>query len=164
MCVDCVLASPRIAQVDPGDEPLFEVVLSQSVVELWPDIFKLDKPSWRYTSIVRTCDALIHGKRLDAPIEDVDRRSGREGKWDSLSNNAGTSDFGSKGCVGGSTRKDTVQILFVASGAISLRMQRSLLDRHYSPSTGMGLYEWEILLNLLIHEGYIVKKEPDDNH
>jgi hypothetical protein len=30
MCVDCVLASPRIAQVDPGDEPLPEVVLSHS--------------------------------------------------------------------------------------------------------------------------------------
>jgi hypothetical protein len=29
MCVDCVLASPRIAQVDPGDEPLPEVVLSE---------------------------------------------------------------------------------------------------------------------------------------
>jgi hypothetical protein len=29
MCIDCVLASPRIAQVDPGDEPLPEVVLSQ---------------------------------------------------------------------------------------------------------------------------------------
>jgi hypothetical protein len=29
MCVDCVLASPRIAQVDPGDEPHPEVVLSQ---------------------------------------------------------------------------------------------------------------------------------------
>jgi hypothetical protein len=29
MCVDCVLASPRIAQVDPGDEPLPDVVLSQ---------------------------------------------------------------------------------------------------------------------------------------
>jgi hypothetical protein len=29
MCVDCVLASPRIAQVDPSDEPLPEVVLSQ---------------------------------------------------------------------------------------------------------------------------------------
>jgi uncharacterized membrane protein YgcG len=27
MCVDCVLASSRIAQVDPGDEPLPEVVL-----------------------------------------------------------------------------------------------------------------------------------------
>jgi hypothetical protein len=30
MCVDCVLASPRIAQVDPGNEPLSEVVLSQA--------------------------------------------------------------------------------------------------------------------------------------
>jgi hypothetical protein len=30
MCVDCVLASPRIAQIDPGDEPLPEVVLSQA--------------------------------------------------------------------------------------------------------------------------------------
>jgi hypothetical protein len=30
MCVDCVLASPRIAQVDPVDEPLPDVVLSQS--------------------------------------------------------------------------------------------------------------------------------------
>ncbi len=28
MCVDCVLASPRIAQVDPGDGPLLEVVVS----------------------------------------------------------------------------------------------------------------------------------------
>jgi hypothetical protein len=33
MCVDCVLASPRIAHVDPGDEPLPEVVLSQLVPE-----------------------------------------------------------------------------------------------------------------------------------
>jgi hypothetical protein len=29
----CVLASPRIVQIDPGDEPLFEVVLSQLVSE-----------------------------------------------------------------------------------------------------------------------------------
>jgi hypothetical protein len=29
MCVDCVLALPRIAQVDPGDGPPLEVVLSQ---------------------------------------------------------------------------------------------------------------------------------------
>jgi hypothetical protein len=28
MFVDCVLASPRITQVDPDDEPLSEVVLS----------------------------------------------------------------------------------------------------------------------------------------
>jgi hypothetical protein len=31
MCVDCVLASLRIAQVDPGDEPLLEVVLSHQM-------------------------------------------------------------------------------------------------------------------------------------
>jgi hypothetical protein len=31
MCVDYVLASPRIAQVDPGDEPLLKVVLSQQI-------------------------------------------------------------------------------------------------------------------------------------
>jgi hypothetical protein len=30
MCVGCVLASPRIAQVDPSDEPLPVVVLSHS--------------------------------------------------------------------------------------------------------------------------------------
>jgi hypothetical protein len=30
MSADCVLAAPRIAQVDPGDEPLPEVVLSQT--------------------------------------------------------------------------------------------------------------------------------------
>jgi hypothetical protein len=29
MCVDWVLISLRIAHVDPGDEPLHEVVLSQ---------------------------------------------------------------------------------------------------------------------------------------
>jgi hypothetical protein len=33
VCVDCVLVSLRIAQVDLGDEPLFEVVLSQLVPE-----------------------------------------------------------------------------------------------------------------------------------
>jgi hypothetical protein len=29
MCVDCVLASPRITQVDPSDRALPEAVLSQ---------------------------------------------------------------------------------------------------------------------------------------
>jgi hypothetical protein len=76
----------------------------------------------------------------------------------------GRPDFRLKGCVGGSGRKDATRILSVAPGAISPRMQLSLLDKRYSPSTGMGLYEWEIVLKELIHAGYIVKKEPDDNH
>jgi hypothetical protein len=95
---------------------------------------------------------------------DANRRSGREGKRDSLSDIAGTSDFRSKGCIGGSVRKDVVQILSATPGAISPCMQRSLLDIRYSPSTGMGLCEWEIVLNELIRAGCIVKKEPDDNH
>jgi hypothetical protein len=33
MCVDCVLASSTITQVDPGDEPLSEVVPSQICTE-----------------------------------------------------------------------------------------------------------------------------------
>jgi hypothetical protein len=33
MCVDFVLALPRITQVDPDDETFFEVVLSQLVLE-----------------------------------------------------------------------------------------------------------------------------------
>jgi hypothetical protein len=130
-------------------------------VELWPDIDKLDNPSYGDTSVVRSCDAMIHGKRLDALVEDADKR---EGKHDSLSDVAGTSDFRLEGCVGGSVRKDAARILSAAPGAISPHMQRSLLDRCYSPSTGMGLCEWEIVLNGLIHTGYIVKKEPDDNH
>jgi hypothetical protein len=32
MCVDCVLTSSRIAHVDPGDEPLPEMVLSHGLL------------------------------------------------------------------------------------------------------------------------------------
>jgi hypothetical protein len=38
-------------------------------------------------------------------------------------------------------------------------MQRLFVDRQYSPSTGMGLSEWEIILEELTRMGYIVKKE-----
>jgi hypothetical protein len=102
---------------------------SLSVVELWPDIDKLDNPYFGDISIVRTRDTTIHGIRSDTLIEDVDRCSGREGKHDSLSDVARTSDFRSKGCVGGSTRKDTTRILSAAPGAISSRMEMSLLYR-----------------------------------
>jgi hypothetical protein len=54
--------------------------------------------------------------------------------------------------------------LSVALGAISPRMRRSFVDRRYSPSTGMGLSEWEIILHELIRMGYIVKEELDSDH
>jgi hypothetical protein len=42
-------------------------------------------------------------------------------------------------------------------------MQRSFVDRQYSPLTDMDLSEWEIILDELTHMGYIVKKEPDND-
>jgi hypothetical protein len=39
-------------------------------------------------------------------------------------------------------------------------MRRSFVDRQYSPSTGMGLSEREIILEELTQMGYIVKEEP----
>jgi hypothetical protein len=95
---------------------------SPSVEELWPDIDELDNPSCGDTSVVHARDTAIHGERSDAPIEDANKCSRCEGKQDSLSDIAGTSDFRSNGCVGGSTRKDSARILSAAPGAISPRM------------------------------------------
>jgi hypothetical protein len=39
-------------------------------------------------------------------------------------------------------------------------MKRSFIDRRYSPSTGMSLNEWEVILDELIRMGYIVKDNP----
>jgi hypothetical protein len=44
-------------------------------------------------------------------------------------------------------RRDAARILSAAPGAISLHMQRSFVDRQYSASTGMGLSEWEVILD-----------------
>jgi hypothetical protein len=53
MRIDWVLASPGIAQVDPGDEPLSEVVLSQLVLkQTWGNI--LVPKNHNYTLSVRT--------------------------------------------------------------------------------------------------------------
>jgi hypothetical protein len=42
-------------------------------------------------------------------------------------------------------------------------MQRSFVDRQYSPSIGMDLSEWEIILDEHIRMGYIGKEEPDSD-
>jgi hypothetical protein len=43
-------------------------------------------------------------------------------------------------------------------------MRRLFVDRRYSPSTGMGLSEWEVILEELTQMGYIVKEELDSDH
>jgi hypothetical protein len=54
MCVDCVLASPRIAEVDPGDEPLFEVVMSHFL-----KLPYLSAQSWHRINVIKQNP--IHG-------------------------------------------------------------------------------------------------------
>jgi hypothetical protein len=76
----------------------------------------------------------------------------------------GTSNIRSKRRGGSSVRREVLQILSAARGVISPHMQRSFVDRRYSPLTGMGLSKWEIILDELIHMGYIVKNEPDSDH
>jgi hypothetical protein len=124
---------------------------SPSVKELWLDIDKLDDPPCEDTSVVRAHNASICGKRSAAPFEDANKLSMREGKRDSLPDVAGTSDFRSKGREDRSMRKEAARILSATPDAISPRMRRSFVDRRYSPSTDMGLSEWEIILDELIH-------------
>jgi hypothetical protein len=59
--------------------------------------------------------------------------------------------------------KKASQILSAVPGVISPCMQRSFVDRQYSSSTGMDRREWEVILDQLIHKGYIVKEEPDSD-
>jgi hypothetical protein len=68
----------------------------------------------------------------------------------------------SKGHGKGSAKKKASQILSAAPGAISPNMWRSFIDGQYSPSTGMDRSEWKIILDGLIHMGYI-EKEPDSD-
>jgi hypothetical protein len=42
-------------------------------------------------------------------------------------------------------------------------MQKSFVDRQYSPSTDMDRSEWEIILEELTCMGYIIKKESDSD-
>jgi hypothetical protein len=60
-------------------------------------------------------------------------------------------------------RNKVARILSAAPGAISPRMQKSFVDRQYSPSTDMDRSEWEIILEELTCMGYIIKKESDSD-
>jgi hypothetical protein len=68
-----------------------------------------------------------------------------------------------KGRGKGFMKKKASQTLSATSGAISPHMRRLFVDRQYSPLTGMDRREWKIILDQLIHMGYIVKEEPDSD-
>jgi hypothetical protein len=65
-----------------------------------------------------------------------------------------------RGYGASSVKNNAVRILADAPGAISPCMRRSFVDRRYSPSIGMDRSKWEIILEEIIHMGFIVKQEP----
>jgi hypothetical protein len=95
---------------------------SPSIMELWPDIDKLDDPPCEDTFVAHAHNALIRGKRSAASIENASKRSRHEGGEDSLTDVVGTSNVRSKRREGGSMRREATQILSAAPGAISSRM------------------------------------------
>jgi hypothetical protein len=102
---------------------------SPSTRELWSDIDKLDDLPCKDTSIVHARNALIHGKRLAASIDNASKHSRHEGGEDSLTDVARTSNVRSKRHEGGSARREATRILSAAPGAITPRMWRSFVDR-----------------------------------
>jgi hypothetical protein len=133
---------------------------SPSIGELWPDIDKLDEIRHKDTSVVHTRDVLVHGRKSIASTEKAGRRSRRKGNKALLKDAPRTSNIKSKSYGSGSVKREAALILSAAPETISLHMRRSFVDRRYSPSTGMGLSEWEVILDELTHMGYIVKEEP----
>jgi hypothetical protein len=150
----------------PGCAEIVEVASggsSLSIGELWPDIDKLDKIRREDTSVVHTHDAALRGRKSIASAEKADRHSRYSGKKALLSDAAGPPNIKSKGHRSSFANRKAVQILSTAPRMILPHMRRSFVDRRYSPSTGMGVSEWEIILVELIHMRYIVKKEHDSD-
>jgi hypothetical protein len=138
---------------------------SLSIGELWPDIDKLDEISHEDTSIVHTRDVLVRGRRSTVSADKrrvrAGRRSRHEGNKALLADVPGMSNAKSKSCGSSFGKKEAVRISSAAPGKISPRMRRSFVHRRYSPSTCMGLSEWEVILEELTH---IVKEEPNSDH
>jgi hypothetical protein len=150
-------ADPKCAEVaSEGSSP--------SIGDVWPDIDKLDEIRHEDTFIVHTHDVPVHCRNVIASAEKADRRSRCIGDKALLSDAPGLSNIKSKGHISGSTRREPARILSAAPEAISPCMRRSFVDRQYSPSIGMGLSEWEVILDELIRVGYIVNEEPDSDH
>jgi hypothetical protein len=153
-----------------ANSPIAEIVgaasggSSPSIGELWPDIDNLDEIQHRDTTIMHAHDISVRGRRSTTSAQKAGKCSRREGKKALLEDILGMSNIKSKSRGVSSTKREVAQILSDAPEAISPRMQRSFVDRRYSPSIGMGLSEWEVILDELIHMGYIVKDEPDSDH
>jgi hypothetical protein len=129
-----------------------------SIRELWSNIDKLDEINHEDTSVVHIRELVLRDSESLVLTKKTNKRARRRGGEALQSDAPGPSSAVSKG-----RGKGASQILSAAPEAISPCMWRSFVDRQYSPLTGMDRREWEIILDQLIHMGYIVKKEPDSD-
>jgi hypothetical protein len=131
-----------------------------SIGESWPDIDKLDKAGREGASAQSRRESLPprpSSERLSRRVNEgtvlVTRRALVDDALGPLSAPL-------RGYGGGSARSKAARILSDTPKAILPHMQRSFMDRQYSPSIGMDRSEWEIILEELTRMVYIVKKEP----
>jgi hypothetical protein len=133
-----------------------------SIVELWPYINELDETGHDGTSATTA-----RSHRENSPPRPSSGRSKKETATGAtlmtrralLDDALMPSSTQPRCCGGGSVRNKAARILSDALRAISPCMQRSFIDKQYSPPTGMDRSEWEIILEELMHMGYIVKHE-----
>jgi hypothetical protein len=136
---------------------------SLSIGELWPEIDKLDVIDGKGTNAVNIPEVVLHDEKSLASAKKIDKYSRRQGKGALPSDAPGPSDALPKSRGKRSVKMKAMQILSIAPRSIFPHMQRLFVDRRHSPSTGMGLSEWEIILDELIRMEYVLKKEPDSD-
>jgi hypothetical protein len=123
----------------------------------------LDEINHRGVYVVDIPKVMPREERSRALVEKIDKHTRRRGKGALLNDGVGPSNILPKGCGKGSMKRKGAQIFSGAPRAISPHMRKSFVNTQYSPSSDMGLNEWEIILGELTHMGYIVKKEPDSD-
>jgi hypothetical protein len=166
---DLSIFSPKTdAQFSEGGGNAPERSSSVSIGELWDEMDMMDAISHRGTS-TGNVPRSAHCERRSVPLVKTIREcTSCTDTGALLDDTPGPSNAQPRGCGRGHgkyfTKNNATQILSATPRAISLRMRRLFVDRQYSPSTGMDLSEWEIILDELTHMGYIVKKEPDSDN
>jgi hypothetical protein len=134
-----------------------------SIGELWAEMDTMDAISHGGTSTGNVPRSAHRERRSLLLVPTTGEWTSRTDKGALLDDTLGPSNVPSRGRGKYSTKNEAAQILSAAPGAISSHMRRSFVDRQYSPSTGMDLSEWEIILDELTRMGYIVKKEHDSD-
>jgi hypothetical protein len=132
-----------------------------SIGELWAKMDMMDEISRRGNSAGNVPRNAHHEWRSLPLVEKTGERASHMFKGALLNDTPGPSNTQPRGRGRCSAKNKAARILSTIPRAISSCMRRSFVDRWYSPSTGIDLSEWEIILDELTRIGYIVKKEPD---